>query len=111
MNEKKNGTVVITEWKRNAELKSALAHADLIRDMAHAQEERRKQFAAIVRFVQRREATGPAQDMMDQIRRDEKLCKLLVAYEAKSEIIGMMEFVIDLKNKPIRRAHSPKTRR
>ena len=49
--------------------------------------------------------------MMDQIRRDEKLCKLLVAYEAKSEIIGMIEFVIDLKNKPARRGHSPKTRR
>ena len=93
----------------NAELKSDLVHADLMRDLAHAQEARRKQFAAVVRIVQRREATGPAQDMMEQIRRDEKLCELLVAYEAKSEIIGMMEFVIDLRNKPIRSAHSPKT--
>ena len=47
---------------------------------------------------------------MEQIRRDEKLCELLVAYEAKSEIIGMMEFVIELKNKAIRSHHSPKTR-
>ena len=88
----------------NAELKSDLALADLIRDLAHAQEARKKRFAAIVRFAQRREASGPAKDMMEQIRRDEKLCQLLVDYEAKSEIIGMMEFVRDLKMKPPQRA-------
>jgi hypothetical protein len=41
--------------------------------------------------------------MMEQIRRDEKLCQLLVAYEAKSEIIGMLEFVHDLKMTPPQR--------
>jgi hypothetical protein len=60
-------------------------------------------YAAIVRFVQRRQAGGPAKDMLAQIRRDEKLCKLLVDYEEKSEIIGMMQFVRDLKMKPARR--------
>ena len=52
----------------NAELKCDLAHADLIRDLAHAREAREKQFAAIVRFVRHREASGPAKDMMEQIR-------------------------------------------
>ena len=56
----------------------------------------------IVRFVRHREATGPAKDMMEQIRRDEKLCQRLVEYETKSEIIGMMEFVRDLKINPPR---------
>ena len=41
----------------NAEVKDDLALADLMRDLAHAQEARRKQFAAIVRFVRRREAS------------------------------------------------------
>jgi hypothetical protein len=54
---------------------------------------RKKIFAAIVRHVQRREATGPASDIMERIRRDQKLCKLLVDYEEQSEIIGMMDFV------------------
>jgi hypothetical protein len=83
----------------NAELKDDLALANLIRDLAHAEEARRKQFAAIVRFVQHREATGPAKDMMKQIRRDVKLCKLLVDYGERSEIIGMTELVRDLKMK------------
>ncbi len=81
------------------ELKCDLALADLIRDRAHAEEARKKQFAAIVRFVRHREAAGPAKDMMKRIRQDEKLSKLLVTYEDKSEIIGMMEFVIELKMK------------
>ena len=84
----------------NAKLKGDLAIADLIRDLAHAQEAREKQFAAIVRFVQRREAMGAAKDMMAQIRRDERLCRLLVDYEEMSEIIGMRQFVHDLKMKP-----------
>lgn len=86
--------------KSNAELKCDLALADLARDLADAHEARRKQFAAIIRFVRHREARGPAKDMMEQIRRDEKLCKLLVEYEERSEIIGMMEFVCDLKTNP-----------
>ena len=87
----------------NAELKCDLALADLIRNLAQAREAREKQFAAIVRFVRRREASGPAKDMMEQIRSDKQLCKMLVDYETKSEIIGMMEFVRDLKMKPPRR--------
>jgi hypothetical protein len=83
---------------RDTELEHDLGRADIIRDLAYAQAARKKQFAAIVRFVQKREASGPAADMMEQISRDNKLCKLLVAYEEKSEIIGMMEFVSDLKN-------------
>ena len=81
------------------ELKSDLALADLIRDLAYAHEARKKRFAAIVRFVQRREASGQAKDMMEQIGRDKNLCKLLADYEAKSEIIGMMEMVRDFKMK------------
>lgn len=84
----------------SAELKRDLAHADLIRDLAHAREARKKQFGAIVRFVQRREAKGPAGDVMEQIRRDKKLCKLLVDYEEQSEIIGMMDLVRELKIEP-----------
>ena len=79
----------------NAELKADLARADLLRDLAHVREARKRQFAAIVRFVRRREAKGPAKEMMEQIRRDNQLCKLLVDYEDESEIIGVMEFVID----------------
>jgi hypothetical protein len=40
---------------------------------------------------------------MQQISRDNKLCNLLADYEDRSEIIGMMEFVRDLKIKPPRR--------
>jgi hypothetical protein len=79
------------------DLKRELALSDLIRDLAHAQEARKKLFAAIVRLVQRREAKGPAGRMMEQIRRDERLCKLLTDYEEQSEIIGMMDFVRELK--------------
>ena len=82
------------------------APADLIRNLALAEEARRKRFAAIVRFVRRREASGPAKDMMAQIRRDHQLCKLLVGYETESEIVGVMEFVCDLKMKPSRRGVS-----
>jgi hypothetical protein len=87
----------------NAKLKSAPAPADLIRDLALAQEAREKRFAAIVRFIQRREASGSAKDMMAQIRRNHQLCKLLVDYESKYEIIGMIELVLDLKMKSSRR--------
>jgi hypothetical protein len=79
-------------------------NADLKCDLAHAQEAREKRFAAIVRFVQRREARGPAKDMREQIRRDEKLCKLLVDFEDQSEIIAMTEFVRELKMKQARRS-------
>ena len=82
----------------NADLKGALALADLIRDLALAEDRRKKRFAAIVRFVRRCEASGPAQDVMGQIRRDYRLCKLLSDHEADSEIIGMMEFVRDYKS-------------
>jgi hypothetical protein len=78
----------------------------LCRELALAQEARRKRFAAIVSFVRRREASGPATDMMEQIRRDHQLCKLLVDYETESEIVGVMEFVCDLKMKPSRRGVS-----
>lgn len=88
------------------ELKGDLALADLIRELAHAKVAREKQFAAIVRFVQHRDASGPAKDLMAQIRRDEKLCKLLVDYEDKSEIIVMMEFLVTLR--PSRRTASPR---
>jgi hypothetical protein len=96
----------------DAELKGGLALADLIRDLAHAQEARKKRLAAIVRFVQRREASGPANDVMEQISRDKKLCKLLVDFEDRSEIIGIMEFVRDLRmkaalSKEIRTARLP----
>lgn len=90
----------------SAELKQDLAHADLIRDLAHARDARRKLFAAIVRYVQRREAKGPAGDMMEQIRRDQKLCKLLADYEERSEIIGMTDFVRD-KIEASLRWHTP----
>jgi hypothetical protein len=87
----------------SAELKSKLALADLARELANIQEARKQQFAAIVRFVRHREAKGPAKDMVVQIARDKKLRQLLVDYEEKSEIIGMVEFVRDLKMKQSRR--------
>jgi hypothetical protein len=87
----------------DAALKGDLALADLMRDLAHAQEARERQYAVLVRFVRHREAVGPAKDMMAQVRRDNQLAKLLVDYEDQSEIIGMMEFVRDLKIKPPRR--------
>jgi hypothetical protein len=90
----------------NTKLKSAPALAELIRDLALAQEARKNRFATIVRFVRRREASGPAKDMMAQIRRDHQLCKLLVDCEMESEIIGIMELVLDLKMKPSRRGVS-----
>jgi hypothetical protein len=75
----------------------------LCRELALAQEAREKRFAAIVRFVRRCEASGSAKDMMAQIRRNHQLCKLLFDYESESEIIGMMELVLDLKMKSSRR--------
>ena len=90
----------------STKLKSKLAPADLIRDMTLAQEARKKRFAAIVRFVRRREASGPAKDMMAQIRRDHQLCELLVEYESASEIIAIIEFMLDLKMNPFRRCIS-----
>ena len=90
----------------NAKLKSAPAPAELIRDLALAQEARKKRFAAIFRFVRRREASGPAKNMMAIIRRDHQLCKLLVGYETESEIIGIIEFALDLKMKSSRRGIS-----
>ena len=96
-----------------AELKGDPAFADLVRDLADAEEARQKHFAAIIRFVRHLEATGPAKDMIKQIRRDEKLCKLLVDHEDRSEIIGMMHFVRDLKmnppQRPSRRTASPRS--
>lgn len=80
-------------------LKDSVAFADLNRDLTLAEAKRQKQFATIVRHIKRREAAGPAKDMMEQIRRDEKLCKLLVDYEDSSELIGRMEFLIDLNIK------------
>ena len=82
----------------DTELKSDLAHADLIREIVHAEDGRRKRFVAIVRFVRHGEASGPAKDMTQQIRSDQQLCKMLVDYETQSEIIGMMEFVSAFKN-------------
>jgi hypothetical protein len=73
------------------DLKDQLALADLVRDLARAEERRKKRFAAVLRFVRRGEAIGPARDFMAQIRRDCRLCQLLVDYETESEIIGMME--------------------
>jgi hypothetical protein len=47
--------------------------------------------------------------MMEQIRSDKQLCKLLVDYETKSEIIGMMELVADFKMKPpVARSFEPR---
>jgi hypothetical protein len=95
----------------SADLKRELALADLIRDLAYAQEARKKLFAVIVRFVQGREAKGPAEDMMEQIRRDNKLCKLLVDYEEQSELIGMMELERELKTRPSLCECSPDAKR
>jgi hypothetical protein len=80
-----------------AELKSELALDELMQELALAEKARRKRFADIVRFVRRCEAAGPAKDMMAQIRRDQRLCKLLVDYEQDSEIVGMLDFVRDYK--------------
>ena len=57
----------------DAELKSDLALADLIRDLTYAQEARKKRFAAIVRFVRHSEASGPAKGHDGEINRDKRL--------------------------------------
>ena len=44
---------------------------------------------------------------MEQIRRDKKLCKLLVNYEEQSEIVGMMDFVRELRIEPTLRGGLP----
>lgn len=88
-------------------MKRHLAHADLIRELAHAREAQQKLFAAIIRHVQRREATGPASCVMEQIRRDNKLCRLLVDYEGQSEIVGMIDFVHEFKVEPALRGRAP----
>ena len=90
----------------NTKLKSGLAPVDQIRGLALAQEAREKRFAAIVRFVRRRSTCFTAPDMMEQIRRDHQLCKLLFDYESEFEIIGMMELVLDIKMKSSRRGIS-----
>jgi|ERR1700683_3746440 len=82
----------------SAEPKNDPAHANLIFKLARAKKAQEKKFAAIVRLVQRREARGPAKDMMLQIRRDQQLCKTLVEYEEESEIVGMIEFMLDVKD-------------
>ena len=46
---------------------------------------------------------------MEQIQQDDKLCHLLVDYEARAEIIGMMEFVHDLKMSRPARVASDRT--
>jgi hypothetical protein len=38
--------------------------------------------------------------MLDQIRRHQRLCELLVQYEQESEIIGMMSFVRERTDPP-----------
>ncbi len=58
--------------------------AALIRELPRAKVTRRRRFAAIVRLVQRREASGPAKDMIARIRRDYQLCKMLAEYEDDS---------------------------
>jgi hypothetical protein len=77
-------------------LNSHQVQADLRRDLERAQEARKKLFAAIIHHVRYREAVGRANGVMKQIRRDEKLCKLLVEYEDRSEVIGMMELMFGL---------------
>ena len=83
------------------EMKADLVLADLIRDIAHAQEARRKRFSAIVRFVRQREALGPAKDIIEQVRRDEDFGSFLSITKTGPEIIGMMHFVRDLKMKGV----------
>jgi hypothetical protein len=48
----------------NAELKGNVALADLIRNLPAARAVRERQFAAIVRFVRYRDASGLAKNMM-----------------------------------------------
>ena len=71
-------------------------HAEISQDLERAEECQKKQFAAIVRHVQRREKAGRAKSVIAQIRRDDKLCKLLVEYENGAELIGMMELIMRL---------------
>lgn len=91
------------DFETYPDAKKRRAPLDFLRDLALAETARKRRFAAIVRFVRRCEAGGPAKHMMAQIRRDHELCKLLVEYETQSELIGIMEFVRDLKTKPSRR--------
>lgn len=69
----------------SGELKPDLAHAGLIRDLAH--------FASIVRIVQREKRRDRQMKRWKNRPRSKKLCKRLVEYEDTSEVIGMIELV------------------
>ena len=69
---------------------------ELTLDLVRAKLLQEKCFSKIVRFVrwqQRKPASGSA----EQIRRDVRLCELLTAYEDQSQIVGMIDFLRDLR--------------
>ena len=75
---------------------------NLTLDLARAKLLQEKCFSKIVRFVrwqQKRLASGSA----EQIRRDVRLCELLVEYENQSQIVGMIDFLRDLTSRQQKR--------
>ena len=76
---------------------AVLREVDLVRKLALHQDAQEKLSAAIIRFVRRCEASGPAKDTMAKNRRDYQLRDLLFYYESESEVIGMMGCVGVLK--------------
>jgi hypothetical protein len=71
---------------------------ELTIDLARAKLLQEKCFSKIVRFV-RWQQKKPASGSAEQIRRDIRLCELLTEYESQSEIVGMIDFMRDLKKR------------
>jgi hypothetical protein len=69
---------------------------DLTRDLESAKAAQEKRFTQIVRYV-RRERARPATSNAEHMLPDIRLCALLAEYEKSSEIVGMIDFLLDLK--------------
>jgi hypothetical protein len=83
-----------------------LAIEKLTHKLEVAEAIREKRFTQIVRFF-RRNQKKPASCTADQIRHDIRFCELLTEYGKESEIVGMTDFVRELKI----RAQSPMKRK
>jgi len=68
----------------------------LRRELESAKAAQEKRFAQIVRYV-RRERARPATSSAEHMLPDIRLCALLIEYEKNSEIVGMIDFLLDLK--------------
>ncbi len=88
--------------KAQADLADNTGLETLTLDLARAKLLQEKCFSKIVRFV-RWQQKKPASGSAEQIRRDIRLCELLVEYENQSQIVGMIDFLRDLTSRQQKR--------